>query len=143
MQIQKRSLIHRGPPFGLLYLKPLSKPNQWNHGFFPFNPSFSGGNFLARAIEEHREVFVQLMPVHTDGQITNVRGHLSQLRVGQYVIQTGNLSYFFELPSFATSQARFFTYTKIQKRLRETLLSLSRFFVHTKENGPVSPGPFA
>lgn len=44
MQIQKRSLINRGTALGLLYLKPLSKPNQWNHGFFPFNPSFSGGN---------------------------------------------------------------------------------------------------
>ncbi|MDN3536942.1 hypothetical protein QPX96_03385 [Limosilactobacillus fermentum] len=73
----------------------------------PVQPLFQRRQFLARAIEEHREVFVQLMPVHTDGQITNVRGHLSQLRVGQYVIQTGNLSYFFELPSFATSQARF------------------------------------
>ncbi|MGY0280418.1 hypothetical protein [Limosilactobacillus fermentum] len=64
----------------------------------PVQPLFQRRQFLARAIEEHREVFVQLMPVHTDGQITNVRGHLSQLRVGQYVIQTGNLSYFFELP---------------------------------------------
>ena len=98
MQIQKRSLINRGTALWSSLFETPQQAQPAEPRVLPVQPLFQRRQFLARAIEEHREVFVQLMPVHTDGQITNVRGHLSQLRVGQYVIQTGNLSYFFELP---------------------------------------------
>ncbi len=89
MQIQKRSLINRGTALWSSLFETPQQAQPVAPRVLPVQPLFQRRQFLARAIEEHLEVFVQLMPVHTDGQITNVRGHLSQLRVGQYVIQTG------------------------------------------------------
>ena len=97
MKIPKHSLINRGTALWFSLFDTPSNNQTMVPRILPIQPLFQRRQFLNRAIKERREVFVQLMPVHTDGQIINVRGPLSQLHAGQYVIQTGNLSYFFKL----------------------------------------------
>ena len=97
MKIPKHSLINRGTALWFSLFDTPSNNQTMVPRILPIQPLFQRRQFLNRAIKERREVFVQLTPVHTDGQIINVRGPLSQLHAGQYVIQTGNLSYFFKL----------------------------------------------
>lgn len=53
--------------------------------------------FTRLAIEDHREIFMQLNPLTSDGEIINCRGTLSKLANGRFILQNQNISYIFSL----------------------------------------------
>ncbi len=63
----------------------------------PVEPLFQRKLFLKMAVEDQREVFLQLMPATSAGSPINVRGHLKQLADGRYLLTAGKKSYFFAL----------------------------------------------
>ena len=59
-------------------------------------PAFQRKMFIQKALSDHLLVYLQLMPKTAAGQPVEVRGYLKSLGQDRYLVQSKNLSYFFD-----------------------------------------------
>lgn len=63
----------------------------------PVEPLSQRKLFIKLALQDQREVFMQLNPLTAEGQIVNFRGHLRKLANGRFLLQNHGLSYIFSI----------------------------------------------
>lgn len=61
----------------------------------PVQPVAQRKLFLQLAVNDHRNIFMQLNPLTPAGQIINCRGLLSKLPNGRFLLKNNNVSYIF------------------------------------------------
>lgn len=63
----------------------------------PVEPLAQRKLFIKLALQDHRELFMQLNPLTSEGQIVNCRGQLRKLPNGRFLLKNKQLSYVFTL----------------------------------------------
>ena len=98
MQNQRQSIINRSTKIISQSLHHLFEPIE----FAPIpdllnpQPAFQRKMFIQKALSDHLLVYLQLMPKTAAGQPVEVRGYLKSLGQDRYLVQSKNLSYFFD-----------------------------------------------
>lgn len=63
----------------------------------PIEPLFQRRLFTKIAIQEHRNIFLQLNPLTQAGTIINCRGYLTRLANGCFLLKSKNVNYLFTM----------------------------------------------
>lgn len=98
MQNQRQSIINRSTKIISQGLHHLFEPIE----FAPIpdllnpQPDFQRKLFIKKALADRLLVYVQLMPKTAAGQPVEARGYLKSFGQNRYLIQSKNLSYFFD-----------------------------------------------
>ena len=77
--------------------EPLAHPHSKVKKVLPYQPVAQRKLFTRLAMADHREIFIQLNPLTTNGSIINCRGRLSKLSNGLFKLKHHNISYIFSL----------------------------------------------
>lgn len=77
--------------------EPLSDKQAQVKKVLPYQPIAQRKLFTKLAIADHREIFMQLNPLTTAGNIINCRGQLSKLSNGLFRLKNHNVLYIFSL----------------------------------------------
>ena len=98
MQNQRQSIINRSTKIISQSLHHLFEPIEfapipdlWNP-----QPAFQRKMVIQKALADQLLVYLQLMPKTAAGQPVEVRGYLKSLGQDRYLVQSKNLSYFFD-----------------------------------------------
>lgn len=98
MQNQRQSIINRSTKIISQSLHHLFEQIE----FAPIpdllnpQPAFQRKMFIQKALSDQLLVYLQLMPKTAAGQPVEVRGYLKSLGQDRYLVQSKNLSYFFD-----------------------------------------------
>lgn len=77
--------------------EPIAHQHSSVEKVLPYQPIAQRKLFAKLAIADHREIFMQLNPLTTAGNIINCRGRLSKLSNGLYRLKNHNVLYVFSL----------------------------------------------
>ena len=101
MQKLNPSFINHGTAKLFTHLKPLFEEPFFEQQppvtLLPVEPLFQRQLFLKMAIDQQREVFVQLMPATAAGYPINVRGTIKAFDEQRYLLTHQNQTYFFTI----------------------------------------------
>ena len=67
------------------------------HRLLKRQPKWQRQLFIKRASENSFQIFIQLLPVSKEGQITNITGTVHRLGPDHYLLHHHNVTYFFSL----------------------------------------------
>lgn len=98
MQNQRQSIINRSTKIISQSLHHLFEPIEFASipDLLNPQPAFQRKMFIQKALSDHLLVYLQLMPKTAAGQPVEVRGYLKSLGQDRYLVQSKNLSYFFD-----------------------------------------------